>query len=237
MIPGRAADGARRALLRYSGRAFGLLSAQIEHHAARTVLTPTRGMDLGPVQAAVDEMRGDLLARAEEEGFSVRDVTILAAVDLRYRGQSSELTVSIPSDRLTESLVREAEEDFEREYERTYGHRGTTKLFELVTVRLVARVARSVEHAQQWMAEPSLAGSGQRRAVYFGPEHGQVITPVIGRSDPTPVLPSSLGAVARLMQIPLNVEPGDYELILTVRDETTGELRELVEPFQVVRGS
>jgi hypothetical protein len=36
------------------------------------------------------------------------------------------------------------------------------------------------------------------------------------------------------MQIPLNVEPGDYELILTVRDETTGELRELVEPFRVV---
>jgi N-methylhydantoinase A len=80
-------------------------------------------------------------------------------------------------------MVREAEEDFEREYERTYGHRGTTKSFELVTMRLVARVTRSVEHAQQWMAERSLAGSGARRAVYFGPELGQVITPVIGRSD------------------------------------------------------
>jgi N-methylhydantoinase A len=163
--------------------AYGLLSAQIEHHAARTVLTPTRDINLGPVQAAIDDMREDLLARVQEEGFATRDVTISAALDLRYRGQSSELTVAIPDDRLTDGMVRKAEEDFEREYERTYGHRGTTKLFELVTVRLVARVARSIDHAQQWIAESSLAGSGARRAVYFGPEFGQVITPVIGRSD------------------------------------------------------
>jgi N-methylhydantoinase A len=163
--------------------AFGLLSAQIEHHAARTVLTRTQEIDLGAIQAAIDTMREDLLARVQEEGFSSRDIAVSAALDLRYRGQSSELTVPIPSDRLTEGMVREAEEGFEREYERTYGHRGTTKSFELVTVRLVVRVARSVDHGQQWMTEPSLAGSGARRAVYFGPDLGQVITPVIGRSD------------------------------------------------------
>lgn len=163
--------------------AFGLLSAEIEHHTARTVLTPTRDINLGPVQQAIDSMREDLLVRMQEEGYSARDVAVSAALDLRYRGQSSELTVPIPSDRLAETMLREAEEAFEREYERTYGHRGTTKSFELVTVRLVASVTRAIDHAQRWMPEPSLADSGARRAVYFGPELGQVITPVVGRSD------------------------------------------------------
>jgi VWFA-related protein len=57
---------------------------------------------------------------------------------------------------------------------------------------------------------------------------------VIGRSEPSAIMATSLGAVARLMQVPLNVDPGDYELVLTVRDELAGQSRELVEPFSVV---
>jgi hypothetical protein len=56
---------------------------------------------------------------------------------------------------------------------------------------------------------------------------------VLSRSDPTPIAATSLGAVARMMQVPLNVDPGDYELVLTVRDEVKGERTELVEPFTV----
>jgi len=54
---------------------------------------------------------------------------------------------------------------------------------------------------------------------------------VLDRSTLTPILPTSLGAVARLMQIPLNVDPGDYELDLTVRDEVSGKTVEVKEPF------
>ena len=56
---------------------------------------------------------------------------------------------------------------------------------------------------------------------------------VLGRSEPTPIVPTSLGAVARMMQVPLNLDPGDYELVLTVRDELQGDKAELVEPFTV----
>ncbi|HVQ28339.1 MAG TPA: VWA domain-containing protein, partial [Vicinamibacteria bacterium] len=57
---------------------------------------------------------------------------------------------------------------------------------------------------------------------------------VLGRNDPTPILPTSLGGVSRLMQVPLNLDPGDYELVLTVRDDIAGVSQELVEPFAVV---
>jgi hypothetical protein len=54
---------------------------------------------------------------------------------------------------------------------------------------------------------------------------------VLERGRLTPVMPTSLGAVARMLQIPLNVSPGEYELALTVRDDIAGRTVEVVEPF------
>jgi hypothetical protein len=36
-----------------------------------------------------------------------------------------------------------------------------------------------------------------------------------------------------MLQLPLNVDPGPYELVLTVRDDIQGIHAELVEPFTV----
>jgi hypothetical protein len=52
------------------------------------------------------------------------------------------------------------------------------------------------------------------------------------------IQPTSIGALLRMIQIPLaGAAPGDYELVLTVRDEVSGQRRELVEPFSVVEGA
>jgi VWFA-related protein len=56
----------------------------------------------------------------------------------------------------------------------------------------------------------------------------------IGSAAPTMIQPTSGGALARMVQIPLRSEPpGDYELVLTVTDELSGESREQVEPFSI----
>jgi VWFA-related protein len=52
-------------------------------------------------------------------------------------------------------------------------------------------------------------------------------------SEPSLIAPTSLGALVRQIQLPLNARPGDYELVLTVQDRISGESRELVEPFSV----
>jgi VWFA-related protein len=55
---------------------------------------------------------------------------------------------------------------------------------------------------------------------------------VVGRSAATPIEPTSIGGIFRLMQIPLRgLAPGDYELELFVRDERAGAERKVVEPF------
>jgi N-methylhydantoinase A len=87
----------------------------------------------------------------------------------------------MPAESLDVPALRATEERFEQEFERTYGHRGDTKVFELVTVRLVMRVPRAVAHGTEWA--PERAAADERRAVYFGPESGHLDTPVLSRQS------------------------------------------------------
>lgn len=57
---------------------------------------------------------------------------------------------------------------------------------------------------------------------------------VLGRAAETLIEPTSLGALVRLIQLPLSgLEPGEYELVLDVKDELSDQTRRLVEPFTV----
>jgi VWFA-related protein len=55
---------------------------------------------------------------------------------------------------------------------------------------------------------------------------------------PTPIRPTSLGALIRLHGIALDsAPPGEYELVLQVRDEITSRALEVREPFQIESGA
>jgi VWFA-related protein len=57
---------------------------------------------------------------------------------------------------------------------------------------------------------------------------------IISQSAPSEIAPTSLGALSRMTQIPLEGVPsGAYELVLTVRDIEANVTREVVEPFTV----
>jgi hypothetical protein len=58
--------------------------------------------------------------------------------------------------------------------------------------------------------------------------------PLLGSTTPNALRPTSIGALSRLIQIPLANRPvGEYELVVTVTDELSGQTRELVEPFEI----
>jgi VWFA-related protein len=52
--------------------------------------------------------------------------------------------------------------------------------------------------------------------------------------DPTRITPTSLGRLSRIVGSPLgNAAPGDYELVLSFKDEVSGKTLEVKEPFTV----
>ncbi|HYG45780.1 MAG TPA: hydantoinase/oxoprolinase family protein, partial [Bordetella sp.] len=165
--------------------AFGLLRADIEQHAARTVLTSTAEPDLDRINTVIDGMRDELTRVLVKEGYASDSVGTTTFADLRYRGQSSEITVPLDELALTESGLRKVEQRFEEEFEKTYGHRSPHKQFELVTIRMVASVSRRADHSGQWAADAGGDAQARNRTVYFGSRHGSHTTQVLRRPDLT----------------------------------------------------
>jgi VWFA-related protein len=57
---------------------------------------------------------------------------------------------------------------------------------------------------------------------------------VMSQSPPSSIAPTSLGALSRMMAIPLaDLPPGAYDLVLVVRDQQAAKSQELVEPFTI----
>jgi N-methylhydantoinase A len=164
--------------------AFGLLYADVEHHYVRTVATRTHGLDPAELARVWGALEHDARARLGREGFAGAAVRIRRAADLRYQGQTSELTVPAADGPLDAAAIAGLEATFGQEYERTYGHRGSPdEPVELVNLRLVAQGIPAWPRVPDRIVLDRRAPSGGTRRAYFGPEHGWVETPVLGRMD------------------------------------------------------
>src|SRR4029453_17384857 len=73
-------------------------------------------------------------------------VQIERAVDLKYQGQSFELTVALPP-AWTDEALRQLATSFGVEHERTYGHKAEGDPIQMVNLRLTARVRRPADRS------------------------------------------------------------------------------------------
>src|SRR5215213_5631152 len=117
---------------------FGLLYADVEHHYARTFRRLLRQANLGEIAAAWDALARQASEQLAVEGFTGNRARLKRSAALHYKGQSYELTVSVPEGPIDADMVAHLEEAFGQEHERTYGHRaGTEEPVELVAIQLV----------------------------------------------------------------------------------------------------
>ena len=75
---------------------FGLLYTEIEHHFSRTFWRVLRDTDPTLIAAALDAMKQDALAALARQGFAANRARISVAANMRYKGQSFELTIPVP---------------------------------------------------------------------------------------------------------------------------------------------
>jgi N-methylhydantoinase A len=114
--------------------ALGLLLADVRKDYSRTVL-----IDAESSSARLNQVLAELhqrgLADFEAEGFKKHEIRSADFVDLRYRGQSYELTIELKTDFI---------EAFHRAHERRYGFASRNRPVELVSVRstLFGRTAK-----------------------------------------------------------------------------------------------
>jgi N-methylhydantoinase A len=163
---------------------FGLLYADTEHHYARSFRRLTRAIDLAELNAAWDALADQARAQLAQEGFSGPAARVTRAAALHYHGQSFDLTVPVPDGPLDAAALRDLEEAFGVEHERTYGHRaGAEEPVELVSIQVVGHGLRR----DGTLPEHTTAARSERaippRRAYFGPEAGWIETAVLRRAD------------------------------------------------------
>jgi N-methylhydantoinase A len=161
--------------------ALGLLAAEVEHHLVKTFLRPLAALRPGELASAVAALEVEAEEMLRGEGY-LDAVEISRAVDLKYQGQSFELTIPLPHAWAADGAPAEIAKAFGAEHERTYGHKAEGDPVQLVNLRLTARVPRSGPPAAPHLARTAPGAQGARLA-YFGPGHGSIRTPVIGRFD------------------------------------------------------
>jgi N-methylhydantoinase A len=163
--------------------AFGLLSADIEHHSVQTFYRKTRDADLDQLNRMLVQMEQEVRDILASEGFHESEIQVKRFSDMRYAGQSYELTIPTPAGPLTRDLVEELERAFDEEHEKTYGHRASAgELYSFVNFRVIGSVPR------ERLAAGRSAANGFRprqktRQAYFGQKYGLLATPVLAREE------------------------------------------------------
>lgn len=118
--------------------ALGLLMTDVKHDFVAT----RRHVLSDLVPAALEALFADFTAEGhallEREGVELVQRRVLRSVDLRYQGQSHELSVTVPAGPLTVQHLEAVQARFHQEHERAYGYAAPEDAIELVNVRLTA---------------------------------------------------------------------------------------------------
>lgn len=161
----------------------GMLTADAEHHFVKAVLQELDTSDSSFVEQAVNELLSQGNAVLASEGYTGAMVDASVSVDLRYVGQSSELTVPLTGQFGAQETMARLREDFATLYDNTFGYSSDEPL-ELVNVRVMVsgRSAQRLEFSGIKVDASALAGLSGTRKVSFDPDSPPRDTPIIPRS-------------------------------------------------------
>lgn len=162
--------------------AFGLLFADVEHHFVRSYHRAFSELDLDAVNGILRSLLQEGIRLLFEEGFSEARQILLAQVDMKYKGQTSELTVNVSDKEFTPESLTNLGEMYHQEHEKTYGYR-VEEPFQLVGIRVIARGISEAQRLPDRIELDSDSDSTKLggRKVYFGPRDRWMDTPVVPR--------------------------------------------------------
>jgi N-methylhydantoinase A len=161
--------------------AYGMLVADIVNDASQSVLNLAAALqrDSSPLQQAFAELSGRVHDVLRNEGIG--EPLVEAALDMRYRGQSYELTVPLDLP-ITVNAVNRAVEALHQAHAQRYGYAMPEEAVEVVTLRVRGIGPGAQAHLPQEApgeADPAAARLADK-AVWFG--NGSVPTACYDRA-------------------------------------------------------
>ena len=161
--------------------ALGLLVSDVLYDYSASRVRRFEAVDPTVLESTFVEFESQGRDRLAAEALSAESQIFERTLDLRYAGQSSTLSVSVPDSDLDAARLETVRERFHANHERRYGHAYPDEPIELVTIRLRARgrveapdfavdgAGRSAESARRETREVIYDGEPHETRVYDGP--------------------------------------------------------------------
>jgi len=120
----------------------GMLASDVEHSLVKATVGPIEDWSGEALQRRIDQLSADMRARLDDEGFSGDRVELQFSADLRYLGQSSELTIPVEPETLVQEGGSCLFDLFQETYETVYGYSDDMPV-ELFNLRITGRGLRA----------------------------------------------------------------------------------------------
>ena len=163
--------------------ALGMLMTDIKHEFVTTRRQVLSGLQPHTLDALFADFAVQGEALLAREGVAAAQRRLLRSIDLRYQGQSHELSVAVPSGPLTPQALTQLHEQFHAAHARAYGYDAREDAIELVNIRLTALGVSPkprLPALPQGSSDPSEARKGQR-PVWFSETGGFTSCPILDR--------------------------------------------------------
>jgi N-methylhydantoinase A len=146
--------------------AAGMLAAETVHEFVHPLLAPLAAVEASTVREVLERMAAEGRAALGIEGYDAAVVQLRYAADMRYLGQSSQLTVPMPRGPFDAAALQAA---FARLYRETFGYVAEGEPVELVNLRLsaVGTAASRLDFGGLRLDARALAGETGERLVSF----------------------------------------------------------------------
>ncbi len=161
--------------------ATGLLGTDLKRDSSHTLLRRLEELDVDEIERAFAELEDAGAAELAREGLSRERIAFGRQVDMRYVGQSFELTVPLSGAAFDAGQAGTLQERFHGEHDRVYGFSALGEPVELVSLRLttVGRIEkpplRTLERSEGAPAPK------EHRSVFFAEAGGFVDCPIHDR--------------------------------------------------------
>jgi N-methylhydantoinase A len=156
--------------------ALGLLDASPEYQFVRTCILNVAKDDVRQLEPVYEAMTAEASAQLAADGFDPARCTFTRRADMRFSGQSYELTVDVNDGADGPALDTALRE----QHMRSYGHVPERAEAQVVNARLVVTVGAEKGSHRAFQPGSGRAAESSRKA-YFGERWGVVETPVIPR--------------------------------------------------------
>jgi N-methylhydantoinase A len=165
--------------------ALGLLVSDLRHDYTRTLRRLSRQLGAAELERICSEMESEAHADLLAEGVPPDRISYSRHLEMRYAGQSYELTVVLSSRSFDARTIPDAETAFHNLHEKAYGHSAKDEPTMVVNVR-VTGIGDIPKPRLRRTRDPKTTLTGDaHRKVYFSESGGFVDTPVYLRASLT----------------------------------------------------